>query len=384
MLVRVAGFLMVSLLAVACGGSGGGDSNEPLPLAPAPILSLQPTSDGWAIPPLEDALDRVSNNGAGYTGEIDRFEITIPADGRLQISLEWDHDADFDVVLASDETGTIRLVEGIEQGPVPEYIGDEVKAGQRVWIFVAGWEGEPGAYRLETILLSPGTPKFALLDAPDGNVRHARNEPLVFTFSQPLEENQHVVARTLFVGAGMQAYGHWCIEGNQLIFYPRLPEGPTDLEIMQEGFEYLVQFPRAARGLRAANGEYFDVVEGVAYKFEGWVDPTPGSAPRVRGVDLDPSQPWDGSPLTVEIDGALDPFTVSAWIEVNGVVVPTRVILNQQHFCDAALSSYLVIEPKDPLPSGAALRVVIPATVLRLGGTLGVEQTGFALELTAK
>ena len=107
--MRIANLVAVSLLAVACGGSGG-ESNDPLPLAPAPTLQLDRTADGWAAPPVEDALDRVSNNGAGYTGEIDRYAITIPADGRLQISLQWDHDADFDLLLAGDEAGTAKGV----------------------------------------------------------------------------------------------------------------------------------------------------------------------------------------------------------------------------------------------------------------------------------
>jgi len=160
---------------------------------------------------------------------------------------------------------------------------------------------------------------------------------------------------------------------------------------MQEGFEYLLQFPRAARGIRAANGEYLDRVDGVTYRFDKWEDPDPNSPPRVIAIDHAPTVAWDGSPLTLEINGALDPLTVAAWIEANGTVVPTLVRLTQQYSCDEPLSSFIQIEPETPLPAGAALRIVVPGTVKRLGGTTGVtggapspEGAGFALAMLAK
>ncbi|MHC4953178.1 MAG: hypothetical protein ACYTGZ_04760 [Planctomycetota bacterium] len=359
---------------------------------PAPIVELTPSENGWSSAPVKDELNRVSNNGLGYTGEIDVYEFVMPADGRLQISLDWDHDADFDLVLASDPAGQTRLVEGIEQGPIPEYIGTDVTEGQQLWLFVAGWEGDPGEYTLETILLRPGTEPFALESLTDGTTSLPRNAPIEFVFTQELDPEQEFLSRIFFYGQSGLAPGHWCIDGRKLTFYPRLPNSPGDTNVMEEGFEYLVQFPRAARGLRAVTGEYLDFVDGAGYRFRGWADPDPSTPPRVVRVDLDPSEPWDGSPVTVELLGALDPATIAAWIELDsGEVQPTIVQLSQQYDCSPELFSYLQIEPASPLPAAARVHVYISGNIRRLGGDTGAtgpapasSGAGFAFELWTK
>jgi len=295
-------------------------------------------------------------------------------------------------VLSSDERGTVRIAEGLEQGPVPEYIGAEVTAGQKLWLFVAGWEGDPGEYTLETLLLNPGSEKFALDTLTDGTDPLPRNSPIELVFTQELDPIQPLHELVFFIGQAAPAKGHWCVDGKKLIFYPRLPEGPSDEEVMQPGFEYLMQFPRGARGLRAATGEYLDTVEGAAYRSAGGLDPAPSVPPRVIRVDHDLQTPWDGAPITIELQGALDPQTIAVYLDVGGVgIVPSAVRLTQQYECGKELLSYLQVEPLQTLPMGRKVTVLVPGTVLRLGGTLGVTGPapaaagdGFAFELLAR
>jgi len=388
-LIRTALTLSLFSLVAACGSSGG--ASQPT-IAPAPVVEFQPNANGWSAQPVKEDLDEVSNNGAGYTGDIDVYALEMPADGRLQVSLSWTHDADFDLVLSSDERGEVRLAEGLEQGAVPEYIGTEVTAGQKMWIFVAGWEGDPGEYTLETILLNPGSEKFALASLTDGTTAIPRNTPIELVFTQDLDPVQPLHELVFFIGPAAPAPGHFCIDGNRLIFYPRLPESPNDENVLHPGFEYLLQFPRGARGLRAATGEYLDKVEGAAYRFSDWSDLDPSVPPRVLRMDLDPQTPWDGSPLTVELLGALDPTTIRVYIDVEGIgIVASAVRLTQQHPCGDELHSYLQVEATDALPPGRRVRVVLPGTMLRLGGTSGATGPapaaagdGFVIDLISR
>jgi len=375
-LKRSIAVLALFLFVAACGGSSG---STPVQIAPAPKVEFEATPAGWSAQPVKEDLDEVSNNGAGYTGDIDVYAIEAPADGRLQISLAWDHDADFDLVLSTDERGTVRLAEGLEQGPIPEYIGADVTAGQKLWIFVAGWEGKPGAYTMETLLLKPGSRKFALESLTDGTSPLPRNAPIELVFTQDLDPAQPFHDLIYFIGPATPAEGHWCVDRNRLIFYPRLPEGPSDEGLLQPGFEYLLQLPRGARGLRAVTGEYLDEVDGAAYRF------------RDR-VDRDPLTPWDGSPLTIELLGALDPTTIAVYLDVEEIgIVPSIVHLTQQYQCGEELFSYLQVEPVNPLPSGHRVAVILPGSMLGLGGTSGVTGpapaaagAGFGFELFAK
>jgi len=201
--MRVLVVITLCSLLSACGSSGG--PAQPLPIAPAPVVQLEPNPNGWSAEPVKEDLDEVANNGAGYTGDIDVYAIEAPAAGRLQISLSWTHDADFDLVLSSDERGTVRLAEGLEQGPVPEYIGAEVSAGQKLWIFIAGWEGDPGEYTLETMLFKPGSEKFALDTLTDGSSSLPRNMPIELVFTQELDPIQPLHELVFFIGQGAPA-----------------------------------------------------------------------------------------------------------------------------------------------------------------------------------
>jgi len=373
--MRIAVASLVVLLVAAC---GSGTSPSAPVLRPAPVVELEPTADGWSALPVKEDLDEVSNNGDGYTGDIDVYALVMPADGRLQVSLAWDHESDFDLVLATDERGVNRLAEGIEQGPIPEYIGADVTAGQKLWIFVAGWEGEPGEYTLETILLNPGSRKFELESITDGASPLPRNSPIELVFTQDLDPDQSFDARIFFFGSSEFAPGRWCVDGNRLLFLPHIPEGPDDAAVLQVGFEYILQIPRGARGLRATTGEYLDLVEGASYRFSDWADPDPDAPPRVLRADYYPGEPWNSvSPVTFEIAGALDPDTISVTMDVDGLgAVPSATRLIQQIACGGTLVAQLQVQTLSPIPAGRVVRIRLPGTIRRLGGTSGL--TGLA------
>ena len=241
---------------VACG-----KSTPPSFVAPEAIPTIQFTAQGvgWAAAPVEEELDEVSNNGLGYTGEIDLYELLIPATGRLQISLCWLHDADFDLIVAADMYGDVRLAEGMRISNEPEYVGLQVRAGQTIYILVAGWEGAPGEYLLETALLPPGVPEFDL-ETENLDDRVARNFSITIVFTSELDPDQDLTGTLVLVTQGHYGEGVWCVEGNALVFHPRLPEGPGDPGGLMEGATYTLQFDRAARGPRALSGEYLSEV----------------------------------------------------------------------------------------------------------------------------
>ena len=364
------GIGLFCLVLAACGGGGNGSE---LALAPAPIIELTPDGAGWSGEPVRDELDELSNNGFGYTGEIDRYEIEFPSAGRLQISLAWEQEADLDLIVAADPAGEIRLVEGNNQGFEPELLKLDVERGQRLWIFVAGWQGDPGDYTLETLLLPRELPVFELVTRPDLEVTSPRNGPFVLEFSEELAPDQDIDRIVFFVGFGQRASGTWCIHGRQLVFFPRLPESPLDTDVLQPDIEYLLQFPSGSRGPRSKHGEYLGEVASSEHRFGAWFDPEPTEPPRVVSVTPDPLEGvWIEGPVRIEITGALDPQTIQPQLLVNGQPIPTRVVLSQQFDCEGLLRAILEIEPANPVSPGTQVELVAPGSILRLGGTNGL------------
>ena len=358
------GCLLVSALA-ACGGSGGG-----VVLPPQPAIDLAPRGAGWAGA-RNDQLDVVSNNGAGYTGEIDVYELFMPSPGRLQVSLSWDHDADFDLILAGDAEGLVRLAEGITAGREPEYLGITVAGGQRVYALVAGWEGEPGPYEIETALLPPGAPVFAV--ETEGGNAPASNRPMAFSFNVELDPDQDVAARLAFVGDGREAEGTWCILGPVLQFHPRLPRAPGDSGGLAPGATYTLQFPRAARGLRAVTGEYLTDLVTLEFTAGPPVDPTPGTPPRVTSVSPAPGATWDGAPISVNLSKAVDPRTLTPlFVQVasDGSATPLAIVftLDQGSDCEGKTHATLLVALDEPPAPGGTFRLLLPGTILALGG----------------
>jgi len=366
-LKRVSLFLLVAATVAACaGGSSGGEST-----AFVPSIYLQPNGSGWSAEPTSSRLKKVSNNGLGYTGQIDRYELTLPAPGRLQVSLSWDHDANFDVILASDDLGKLRLASGIENGNEPEYVGIDVVEDQQIFIFVAGWTGDPGPYLLETILLPPTAPLFAIESGPDLSEEWPSDVPLTFTFTTDLDPDQDVTDRVYLVHAGGVTEGAWCIEGRDLTFHPRLPSKPNDPAALIPGELHVLQFPRAAHGLRAATGEYLSELEGFAFRAAAPVDLWPG-APMITGITPSPSLPYHGEAITIAISEPLDPGTVLPQlvsIAPGGAMtsLPFQFDLTQTYHCSGEVEVRLLIAPTKAPPAGTWTRLTL-SPALALGG----------------
>jgi len=365
------GRYLLCLLAVACGG-GSGTPGE-IPLAPAPVIEITPNGVAWTGRPVNDGLDEVSNNGLGYTGEIDRYEIVIPAEGRFQVSLVWTQKADLDLIVSADPEGLTRIVESAGQGYDPELVKFDVALGQRLWLFVAGWDGEAGDYTLETVLLPPELPVFDFASPLGDDAVLARNEPLVLEFTEELDPEVDIDALVHFVGFGRLAGGHWCVSGRWLAFFPPLPESPEDDRMLLEDVDYDLQFPSGPRGPRSIHGEYLGEVSHATLRFSGWRDPEPDVPPRVVSIDPDPSfEPWEGGAIVVEVAGALDPWTVWPQLSANGQPLPTRVELLQAYQCDARVRAFLRIESDASVPQGTAVTLDLPGTIRSIGGELGL------------
>jgi hypothetical protein len=359
---------LVAALA-ACGGSSGVGAP---PAAGEQPLELAPRGAGWSATKADDHLGEVSNNGAGYTGEVDGYDLLMPAPGRLQVSLSWSHGADFDVILAADPQGLVRLAEGIVSGNEPEYVGIVVGGGQRVHLLVAGWTGNPGPYVLETVLLPPGAPVFDF-DAGAAPDHPPSNRPLSFTFNVELDPDQDVQGQLAFVGEGQTAEGLWCIQGASLNFHPRLPSAPGDPGGLVPGAKHTLQFDRAARGLRAVTGEYLTEVVGVQFEVGGPRDFTPGEPPRVVSVSPAPGLPWDGSPLDLTISKPLDPGSLALslfQVAQDGSTSPLAFVhsLEQGYECDGTLGTHLLVALSEPPSPGSTFRLLLPGTVRSLGG----------------
>lgn len=364
---------LVALLA-ACSGSDADAVSAPA----STMIQLEPQEDGWSAEPVVQALGTVSHNSMGYTGEIDHYEVVAPETGRLQIALSWDHESDFDLIVASDAEGKVRLAEGVLGDSEPEYVGTPVVAGQVVHILVAGYAGTPGDYRLEIVLLSSGIQPFELIAGPDLSRPLPRNLPIVFTFNQDLDPGQSVGGHVLLVSPGHLAQGAWCVQGPDLVFYPKLPTRPNAVDAgLFDGFEYTLQIPRGTRGVRSIHGEYLDLLQVATVRFDGFVDEAPGAPPRVTDISISTAQPWDGSPISISVLGALDPDSISAQIlrtvGTSEVPLPTTAFLEQEYTCLGTLVTRIAVSATAPLPPRSRLRVVIPGTVRGISGSLAPD-----------
>jgi hypothetical protein len=359
--------LVVSALVAACAG----DSHSYPPAAPViPTIELAPTGGGWSSGPLTDGLARVSNNGFGYTGEIDLYEIVVPATGRLQISLTWNHLANYDLIVAGDPEGHVRLAEGQLDAGEPEYEGIDVVALQTVYVFVAGWTGDAGPYVLETILLPPGTPVFAAATGPDLSGGWPSDLPLTFTFNADLDPEVDIATHVYFVANGLSAQGTWCLDGNAITFHPRLPETAADRGGLVAGERYTLQFPRASRGLKAVTGEYLTDIVSVTFDVVAPVDAFPGT-PGITGILPAATLPYTGGTITLAVSEPLAPATVA--VELHSVAsdqsttpVAATVHLRQSFLCSGDVEVRILVTPKAALPPGIATR-------LRLSSALGIS-----------
>jgi hypothetical protein len=337
-----------------------------------PTILLQPKGDTWTAEPASHSLKKVSNNGLGYTGDIDRYEMEMPATGRLQVSLSWSHAANFDLILAADDLAELRLADGIEDGEEPEYLGIDVVLGQKLFIFVAGWAGEPGPYSLEIVLLPPTAPLFAVESAPDFTAPWPSDLPFTFTFTTELDPDQDLDGRVSLVHAGGDTEGTWCIEGRDLTFYPHLPETPGDTRGIVPLALHVLQFPRAARGLRAATGEYLTDLVGIAFAGAAPVDLWP-AAPQVTGITPSAAAPYHGEAITIAISEPLDPETlaiglVSVFPGGSTAPLPFDSSLTQAWHCSGTIEVRLLVAPRGAPPAGTITRLSLPAGTRALGG----------------
>jgi len=368
-LKQVAALLLVALVG-ACGGSSGGF------VPPEPFIQLLPTGQGaYASPPVADMLDSVSNDGLGYTGEVDRYTIDAPADGRLMISVSWQHEANFDIIVSRDAQAQDRIAEGLISGFEPEYVRFPVVEGDVVHVFVAGWTGDPGDYTLETLLLPETSPSFALAAPPDLENGQPSNRPIDFEFTQELAPNQSVADQALIVGSGHLAEGEWCIDGSRLRFLPRLPDRPGDLGGLRPGEVYTLQFRRAARGLRAVSGEMLHEVIEVHFEAVAPVDAQPGEPLRVTGTAPSPNQPAPDGEILLVFNEALDPEALDVRMfridtPDGGPPAPLdfRFTLEQRLGCNGLLDARLAIAPDGPVEIGAVVAVVVGEQTRSLTG----------------
>ncbi len=344
----------------ACGGSSGGF------LPPEPFIQLLPTGTGaYASPPVADALGTISNNGLGYTGEVDHFTIEAPADGRLQISLAWDQEANIDLIVSRDAEALDRLAEGLMSGFQPEYVGLTVTKGQVVHLFVAGWVGDPGDYTVETILLPETSPSFGLRTPPALENGQPSNRHIDFIFNVELEPNQDVAgSATIVIGTGHLAEGTWCIDRDRLRFLPRLPLQPGDPGGLRPGDIYTLQFARAANGIRAVTGEYLSDVIQVAFDAVAPVEEEPGEPLRVIGTAPSPGQPATDGEILLAFNEPLDPNRLDIRferIDTGGAPAPLsfRFALTQFLGCSGSLESRITIAPDQAIDPGAIVAVVV-------------------------
>ncbi len=363
--------LLLAALVPACGGPS---SPSPPPPLPDPDLELTPQGDGWSAQPVRDSLASVSNDGSQYTGQIHRYRLLAPVSGRLQVALTWDHAADFDLILAADEKGLVRLAEGVLTESEPEYVGLQVTGGQTVFVLVAGWTGAPGPYTLETLLLPVASPVFALVAGPDFAAPHPRNRALRFAFNASLDTTQDVANRVFLVATGHLARGAWCVDGPALVFYPALPQAPEPFDEggLKPGLEYTLQVRRAGHGLRSGAGEYLEEVWTRKFVVGPYEDEDPASPPRVTDINKNLAVPWDGSTIVLTINAALDPSIVSAQLTLLPASAPevpitTLVRLDQEQTCVSHLTR-LHIDPGVLLPPGVKVRLNVPGTLRGITG----------------
>ncbi len=305
-------------------------------------------------------------------GEFDRYAVQAPASGRLQVALTWQHDADFDLIIARDADGEDRIAEGLLDDNQPEYLGLPIEAEDVIYIFVVGWDGDPGEYKLEVLVLPDTEPVFDIAIVPNTSRVWPRNRPIAFTFNVDLDPAQDVTSTLAFVAPGVSARGTWCIAGPNLLFMPEFPQQAGDTGGLREGETYTIQFRNAGKGLRAVTGEYLSTLVSGEIMIGPYEDEDESQPPRVIAANHSSANPWNGAPISFFVSTALAPETVAAQImlvDAGGVetAFPTRVVLQQAHNC-TGIDTRIIVEPDAPLPSGRTVRIVIPGTVLGISG----------------
>ena len=96
--------------------------------------------------------------------------------------------------------------------------------------------------------------------------------------------------------------------------------------------------------------------------------------------------------VALMVDAQGDPDTIRVYLDLEEIgQIPSVVRLTQQHECGEELRSYLQVEPLNAMPSNHRVTIILPGTMLRLGGTSGVtgpapaaEGLGFAFQLLTK
>ncbi|MCZ6785757.1 MAG: hypothetical protein O7E54_01200, partial [Planctomycetota bacterium] len=307
-----------------------------------------------------------------YTGDFDRYALQAPDAGRMQVALTWQHDADFDLILARDAEGEERIAEGLLDDNQPEYVGLSVQKDDFIYIFVLGWEGDPGEYKLEVLVLPDTEPVFDIAIVPNTSRAWPGNRPIAFTFNVDLDPAQDVTDTLAFVAPGVPARGNWCIAGPNLLFMPEFPQQPGDSGGLKETETYTIQFRRGGKGLRAATGEYLSTLVSGEILVGPYEDESESQPPRVIAIDRNLTDPWDGAPITFFVNAALAPETVGAQIMLvdpsgGETPFPTRVHLQQEHNC-TGIDARIIVEPDGTLPSGQTVRIVIAGTVLGISG----------------
>ncbi|MEM8883077.1 MAG: hypothetical protein AAGD14_03320 [Planctomycetota bacterium] len=357
------GFLLFA--GVAC--SSGGDDAAPVALGPT--IELERSGAGWRSRPVVDDLAENSNNGFGYTGEIDRYEILVPTTGRLQVVLQWTQDANLDLIVAEDPNGEARLAESNSNQLQHEFAKVDVRAGRSIWVFVAGWEGEPGAYELDTLLLPEEIPPFRAVVPPVDGDTLGRDGPLLIEFNEEIDPEIDVAATAFFVGAAEQLRGEWCRIGSRLIFFPELPDGSgIEKGLPREGVRYRLQFGTGFGALRSIHGEYLTELIDVDQYFENWN--LSSLHDDFRLLEVEPADPnaWDGTEARLRFTMPLAPETIVASFRSGGVAYPAEWSLQQKMTCDGQADVVLTVRPATPLPDGREFTLTLGEGLRTLGG----------------
>jgi hypothetical protein len=116
--------------------------------APADATDLGPLSAGTTYT-VSGVASTVSNDGSTWTGDIDFIAFQVPAAGTVNITLDWaEGAADYDLALYNVVNDQLNfLIESYYDKP-EAITGQAVSDGELYFIFIAGWEGNPGDWTL--------------------------------------------------------------------------------------------------------------------------------------------------------------------------------------------------------------------------------------------
>jgi hypothetical protein len=96
---------------------------------------------------LEGNISRATNDGYGYTGDMDWIQIRVASSTQARFSLTWDASgADYDLhLVVNGNTEAQSIQDGATQ---PETFTRTLQPGTNYMIVVAGWQGAGGDYTL--------------------------------------------------------------------------------------------------------------------------------------------------------------------------------------------------------------------------------------------